>query len=107
MTLLKTVFPLLEKGRPFECEVSGIGPEGANLEAILAEGRNSCDSVVVDYDDSSGGEFSRQFILHSNADGSVVWTAGDIKQRGPIEEPTPVKGNLIELRRKMKLVKAR
>jgi len=58
---------------------------------------------VVDYDDSKGREFSRQFTVFKNADGSVVWTPGDIKIRGKIEEPMPATQDITELRHKSSL----
>ncbi len=105
IALLQSVFPPLEAGSPIECEISGVG--GSTLEDVLeAGGPASCDTVVVDYADDRGGEWSREFTLHKNMNGSIVWTPSQIEPRDKTRTPTPPAQSIVELRRRLTLADA-
>lgn len=61
---------------------------------------NECvDSVIIDYDDDHGNEFSRRFDLKRNQDNSIAWVpASEITLRGQATLPEPEPRNLADLR---------
>ena len=58
------------------------------LEDILSrETSETVDTVTLNYDDSVGREFVRDFTLRRHIDGSVGWKPGPIRLRGPSAAP--------------------
>jgi hypothetical protein len=102
-----SVLPAVDNDKPIECTLYGmIDPDGqaASLGDLLNGGNPlSMDSVVIDYDDDNENEFSRQFVLTRNGDGTVAWTPDPIVVRGNTRSLEPGTLNLADLRQKLAL----
>lgn len=67
----------------------------------------SVDTVLIDYDDDDGNQFSRQFVLTGNSStGTVAWVHEPIVPRGQIREIQPGVQSLAKLRQKIALADA-
>jgi len=99
------VIPQVEKGHPVECKVYGVSSPGASstsLEAVLRGGNEySIDSVLIDYDDCDGNQFSRLFLLTRNTDDSVVFVPEPVALRGHSKFLAPQMQNLFNLRHEL------
>lgn len=89
-------------GSPIECvDVSPLP-----LALALDEGSpKTMDSVVIDYDDSDGNQFSRQFTLTRTVDLTerIGWNPGPICVRGGARTPALPIQSLAELREELRL----
>ena len=97
------VLPAIHAGTPVECELRSVTDPhtktGRSLSDVLATATpGSVDTVVIDYDDSDGNEFSRVFALTRNSDGTVTWSGGPVQLRNQLEMPVPWVQDLAELR---------
>jgi hypothetical protein len=105
LTVIPAVPPQVEKGNPVECKVYGVVSAGAtsmSLENVLRRGsEHGIDSVLIDYDDCDGNQFSRLFHLIRNSDGSIVFTPNPVALRGRSVVATPTVQSLFSLRQEL------
>jgi hypothetical protein len=105
LNIIPSALSPIDHEHPVECTLYGASNKGAdttNLEEIIARGSSgTLDSVVVDYDDSEGNEFSRRFDLTRNLDGSIAWNPHPVTLRGAVKELKPERKSLVELHQKL------
>lgn len=107
--LLPSVPPRIDPGKAVECRVTGLrqekSPDIRSLLDLLRSGsENTVNSVIVDYDDDHGHEFSRRFDLTRNEDDSIVWISEPIVHlRGGATTPEPQTKDLVDLHRDREL----
>jgi hypothetical protein len=90
--------PPIQNAKSVECVLYDF------LTQRLADGTSeTSDTVLLDYDDSDGHQFSRLFSLTVGITGTVTWSPGPIRKRGTIEIPPPRAQDLEALRDKLKL----
>lgn len=109
LTLIPDVPFQVAKGHPVECKLYGVVSPGAtssSLEGVL-QGANegSTDSILVDYDDGDGHDFSRLFLLTRKTDGSIVFVPDPVALRGQTKPPKAGVQNLFDLRRRLALAR--
>ncbi len=103
-TLVPSTPPRIDPGAAVQCRISGLrqvdSPDIRSLLDFLRSGNNEgVDSVVVDYGDDHGNEFSRRFDLTRNQDDSVAWIPEPVVHlRDQVQIPEPEWKNLADLR---------
>jgi hypothetical protein len=106
--------PVVDKDRPVQCRILSLqqrrtapslyAPDIRALADILRDGTpQSEDSVVIDYDDEDGHQFSRRFALTRNQDDSVAWIPDPVVMRGNTRVPEPANLDLAAFRHKLHL----
>jgi len=110
LTLIPSTLPPVDATNPIECKLYNLSNPSigkSSLDEALKGGTpQSLDSVVIDYDDCDGNEFSRRFILTRNADGTVAWIPDPVCLRGQTQSPVPGVQDLAKLRRNLSLAAA-
>jgi hypothetical protein len=116
-SLSPATIPVLDKDRPVKCKMLGMrqrradsglyAPDIRSLVEVLRDGTpQSEDSVVIDYDDEDGNQFSRRFFLTRNQDDSVAWIPDPVVLRGNVRAQEVHSLDLVELRQKVRLATA-
>ncbi len=105
--------PPVDKDGPVECKIYGLrrptyagmySPDICSLLELLGRGSpQTVDSVVIDYDDEDGNEFSRRFALTRGEDNSIAWIPDPINLRGQTQTVEPSVQELMDLRHKLAL----
>jgi hypothetical protein len=102
MNIIPTVIQPVEMGVPVRCEVLGArNPDTRTTSPLEDIFRHSTmggsASLVLDYDDTDGKQFSRQFHLARGSDDSVAFVPDPVVYRGQFKAPVPAAQNLAEL----------
>ncbi len=115
-SLNPSVLPLIDKNKPAKCKILGLKQRPlhgtyfidsrALLDVLDQKTSRSDDSVVIDYDDEDGNEFSRRFVLTHNQNRGVSWIPDPVSLRGKTQSPTPEAQDLVILRHKLGLATA-
>jgi len=68
------------------------------VDILRAGTEQSLNSVLIDYDDDHGNEFSRRFDLKRSQDGSIAWISSpSVDLKGQTQIPEPTRQDLAEL----------